>query len=86
MAEAASSDEKKQQLVELVSKDEQTFKVKRDVIAMSGLINDMLEGASLGCGSKKKTNKQKNKKSIIPSPSLLQQNTVIVVVVINRIR
>ena len=35
------SDEKQ---VELVSKDEQTVKVPRDVVLQSGLIKDMLEG------------------------------------------
>jgi hypothetical protein len=33
-----------EKFVELVSKDEQTVKVPRDVILQSGLIKDMLEG------------------------------------------
>lgn len=32
-----------EKLVELVSKDEQTFKVPRDVVMQSGLVKDMLE-------------------------------------------
>lgn len=37
------ADEAKEILVELTSKDNQTFKVKKQVILMSGLIKDMLD-------------------------------------------
>ena len=37
------AEESKEVLVELVSKDNQQFKVKKQVILMSGLIKDMLD-------------------------------------------